>query len=108
MSTLDSLLAQRDRLDARIERVANRPVEPEPDGDGCAVVWFKVRFHSSRSSDRGWEYSYAAVLAGSRWYLSGPQSPPSGTDWDSMLEYLEGRGAEFVCGPFVATEWTAL
>ena len=88
MKTLDNLLKQQERLQARIEKLLDRPQEPATDDpDGANVVWFKVKFPGSRN------YTYAAVQAGGRWYLTGGQGG-TGRTWEQLLDYFEDRNAE--------------
>ena len=113
MSTLDSLLAQRERLDAQIEQVLNRPAEPETDDpDGALVVWFQVRFehHPAHRYDESDStvYNYAAVKARGRWWLSGRGSRSGERvdfTWDGLLDHFDAKRGKIVSGPWVATEW---
>lgn len=96
---LDRLLAQAARLEKAIEKALNRPSEPETtDPDGALVVWFRVKFRDGRV------YSYSALRAGARWWLTGNRNNEH-MSWDLMIEDIEDRGGE-IQDMWIATEWT--
>lgn len=102
-NAIDRLLAQREALDARIDQILERPAEPEPDVDGCAVVWFRVRFREGSGCAT---YTYAAVLAKGSWWLTGRDT--LGRTWQGMLDYLEVERRADIIEMWVASEWQQL
>jgi len=67
----------------KLEQLANRPGEPvTDDADGALVIWFQRTFDNTSRV-----YTYAAVKAGNRWYLTGSAAPQALT-WDALMDWL--------------------
>lgn len=90
MSTVNRLLAQKELLDKQLEKALARPVEPTPDEDGANVVWFQVSYPNSPVT-----YTYAAVQARGKWWLTG-QDASTGRTWEQLLDWLDNKNAELV------------
>lgn len=52
-----------------------------------AVVRFIIGYPDSPKT-----YGYAAILAGSKWYLTGPDSPQAVT-WSRLVSWLKSKNA---------------
>jgi hypothetical protein len=87
MSTKNARITAAERVIARAEaeiaKILSRPDEPITDEDGAVVLWFRRRF--DRTSQM---YTYGAVKAGNRWYLTGSAAPQALT-WDKFLDWLD-------------------
>lgn len=81
---LDELLKRRDEIDQKIENLMNLPAEPDyQDPDFPLVVWFQKTFSLSKM------YTYAAVKAGSMWYVTGPQNMRTLYTWERLMEFIQ-------------------
>jgi len=61
-------------------------VVAEPEG-GHAIVRFVIGY-----SDTPKTYGYAAIKAGGKWYLTGPDSPQAVT-WARLIGWLKSKNA---------------
>lgn len=73
----------------RANQLDSRPEEPIEDEDGAAVVWFRKRFRTGPST----RYTYAAVKAKGRWYVSGANLSGRRFTWDELLDWIEQNAA---------------
>jgi hypothetical protein len=93
-----------ERAEKDIERAERRLALlesfPEDHFDEGTVLWFEKKFPSG---DR--VYTYCALKAGGKWYLTGPSQSGLNYDWGALLEFVIGANAKTDVKAWQATEW---
>lgn len=83
---------------AELERVLMRPVDDFEEG---SIVTFQKGF------GRSYMYTYCAIKAGGKWWMSGLKRPTAGTSWDVLLDFIESSETEMPIIRYM-TEWKEL
>jgi hypothetical protein len=82
----------------QLDKLEKRPVDQFEEG---AIVTFQKGF------GRSFMYTYAAVKAGGKWWMSGLRRPSGSMSWDSLMEFIEEGETETPVIRYM-TDWAVL